>query len=117
MTASASTGVPSVNWMPSRSVTVHWLKSALASIDLARYGWTLRSAPTAAIGSKNERARSWQYESHCIAAGVQALATSASPLTTSLPPVVTSSTLGRLPAVSVLGTVVSEPSVVSVTPV
>src|SRR5258705_8223387 len=41
------------------------------------------------MGSKNERARSWQYESHCIAAGIQGFVTSASPLTVISPPGVT----------------------------
>src|SRR5580765_681315 len=41
------------------------------------------------MGSKNERARSWQYESHCMAAGIHGLVTSASPLTVISPPGVT----------------------------
>ena len=43
------------------------------------------------------RARCWQYESHCIAAGVHGLATSASPDTTSVPPI-TGSTAGSVVA-------------------
>src|SRR6478735_12430650 len=54
----------------------------------ARNGCTFRSWSTTASGSSTVRMRMWQYESHCTAAGVHGLATSASPATRSTPPYV-----------------------------
>src|SRR5262249_2261871 len=62
-------GVPSVNRMFGRSLTVHVLKSALWEMLWARKGWTLLFVSTAASGSKNVRARIWHAESHCMLAG------------------------------------------------
>src|SRR6266545_7966991 len=58
----------------------------------ARKGCARWSAPSTASGSKKVRARSVQNGSHCIAAGVHGLVTSASPLTRNVPPVVTAAT-------------------------
>ena len=42
--ASMSQGVPSWNWMPSRGVSVHSVKSALGSMDSSSIPWTSPSA-------------------------------------------------------------------------
>ena len=72
--------------MPSRTLIVHTVKSSLGSMLSASMPWTSRFWSTENSGSKNVRARIWQYESHCTAAGVHGEPTSASPATTSRPP-------------------------------
>ena len=86
ITASAFTSVPSVKVMPSRILMVKTVLSSFGVMLSARYGRQLRSLSTVISGSKKVRARIWQNESHCMAAGVHGLDTSASPATTILPP-------------------------------